>query len=309
MVPLSELLPRKCIPVQKDESVSDVFCLQAPSICAAAKADTEQLSSILTLHACSASPTPAATIQEPSSSPAVESAIASLTHRIAALESELASAHAELRDAQALRGRSRKGKGATGARASQADNVFAAKHAAQRLESIVMEVARLPTGEAAKNGTHTAGGNSAATDSTLMQLLDFSTHTAQMQDKLMDKLAEQLEFARARLVSASNMHSDSGIANARKLFSNVRAASSETHDSAARLEALVASLESAISSSPSFSTLRPMAMQVWGCEAVVCTVFISVRLLHVALTDKHVAVLSLHAVGMLSPTRMYVCLI
>ena len=187
----------------------------------------------------------------------------SLSQRVATLEAELASARAELRDAQALRIRSRKGKGAApGTRASQADTVFAAKHAAQRLESIVMEVARVPSGEGAKNGSHLVGAGSAATDSTLMQLLDFSTHPAQMQDKLMDKLAEQLEFARARLVSASNMKSESGIESARKLFSNVRAASSETHDSAARLEALVASLESAISSSPSFSTLRPMAMQV-----------------------------------------------
>jgi hypothetical protein len=126
-----------------------------------------------------------------------------------------------------------------------------------------MEVARLPAGEAAKNGTHAGEGQSSTSDSALMQLLDFCTHTAQMQEKLMEKLGDQLEFARARLVSASNMKNENGMANARKLFSNVRAASSETHDSAARLEALVASLEGAISRSPSFSTLRPMAMQVW----------------------------------------------
>lgn len=147
-------------------------------------------------------------------------------------------------------------------RASQSDLMLAANHAAQQLESIVFEVAGLPSGEMATNGSLAVVGNSAATDSTLVQLLDFSTHTAQMQDKLMDKLASELEFARARLVSASNMKNASGIANARKLFSSVRAASSETHDCAARLEALVASLENAISSSPSFSTLRPMAMQV-----------------------------------------------
>jgi hypothetical protein len=240
-------------------------CLQATSICAAATADAEHLSSILMKHACSAS-TPAATTQEASSGHEIESAIRNLTQRIASLEAELAGARTELQEAQALRNRKSKGKGSpgtAGTRASQSDKVLAAKHAAQRLESIVMEVARLPSGEAVKNGTHGGGGNSSTSDNALMQLLDFSTHTAQMQDKLMEKLGDQLEFARARLVSASNMKNENGIANARKLFSNVRAASSETHDSAARLEALVASLENAISSSPSFSTLRPMAMQVW----------------------------------------------
>lgn len=235
-------------------------CLQAPSICAAAKSDTEHLSSILSQHACSASPAATATRDDRATNANVEAAIKSLSQRIAALEVELTGARAELRETKALRDRKGDKNAAATSQASQADKVLAAKHAAQRLESIVMEVARFPSGGVAKNGTHSSTG-SAVTDSTLMQLLDFSTHTAQMQDKLMDKLAEQLEFARARLVSASNMKNDTGIANARKLFSNVRAASSETHDSAARLEAMVTSLENAISASPSFSTLRPMAMQ------------------------------------------------
>lgn len=63
--------------------------LQAPSICAAAKAHTEHLSTILTQHACSASAAPVATSEQPSSSPEVEAAISSLTQRIASLEAEL----------------------------------------------------------------------------------------------------------------------------------------------------------------------------------------------------------------------------
>jgi hypothetical protein len=245
-----------CGRIRSTHSATTPMRMQAPQICSAAKADTLQLSSILTLHACAASPTPGA--PPPTSSAHVDAVIATLTQRVAALEVELAAARAELRDAQALRERSAGGrKGA--AAAAGADGVLAAKLTVQRLEEVVLGAARMPAGG---KGGAAAGDSARAADGTLVALMDLATHTAQMQDKLMKRLADDLEFARARLVSASKMNNARGLASARALFSRVRAASSETHDAAARLEALVSSLEGAISTSPGFSTLRPMAMQV-----------------------------------------------
>eukprot|EP00892_Ulva_mutabilis_P006953 jgi/Ulvmu1/462/UM001_0469.1 len=212
---------------------------QVPSICLAAKSDAQKLSSILTMQALApASGKGRAGRQD-------DGVVAALMARISALEAELTACRVELQDALAAQSGHDNGH-AVPAAASAA----AAQQIVERVEAAVTTAANVPIGHA---------GNA---DDTLMQLMEHSRNCAQMQDKLMGRLGSELEFARTRLLNASKMNNQSGVATARELLSGVRATSAEIHDAAARLEALVATLDTHVGGSPAYSALRPMSMQV-----------------------------------------------
>lgn len=172
-----------------------------------------------------------------------DSMVAALAARISALEAELTVCRADLQDAIAAQGTPVNGRSTTATSVS-------AQQIVDRVEAAVSAAAHMPVGEA---------GNA---DDTLMQLMEHCRNCAQMQDKLMERLTRELDFARTRLLNASKMNSDSGVAAARELLSGVRTTSSEIHDAAARLEALVAALDGHVGGSPAYSALRPMSMQV-----------------------------------------------
>lgn len=210
---------------------------QVPSICLAAKSDAQQLASILAMHARTrAADTGGAGHRD-------DSMVAALAARISALEAELTVCRADLEDAIAAQGTPENGHSTTATAVS-------AQHIVDRVEAAVSAAAHMPVGQA---------GNA---DDTLMQLMEHCRNCAQMQDKLMERLSRELDFGRTRLLNASKMKSDSGVAAARELLSGVRSTSSEIHDAAARLEALVAALDAHVGSSPAYSALRPMSMQV-----------------------------------------------
>lgn len=171
--------------------------------------------------------------------------VAALAARISALEAELTACRAELQDALAAQGGPDNGHAVPSAASASA-----ARQIVERVEAAVTAAAHVPVGQA---------GNA---DDTLMQLMEHCRNCAQMQDKLMGRLSAELDFARTRLLNASKMSNQNGIATARELLSVVRATSSEVHDAAARLEALVATLDTHVGSSPAYSALRPMSMQV-----------------------------------------------
>ena len=210
-----------------------------PSICLAAKSDAQSLLSILTMHARAPSTGKSGGSQRDND------IIAALTARISALEAELTACRAELQDVLAGQGGRDNGHAA-----AAAPSPAAAQQIVELVETAVTSAAHVPVGPAGD------------ADDTLMQLMEHCRNCAQTQDKLMDRLAEELEFARTRLLNASKMGNQSGVTTARELLSSVRATSSEVHDAAARLEALVATLDTHISSSPAYSALRPMSMQV-----------------------------------------------
>lgn len=209
------------------------------SICLGAKSDAQQLSSILAMQAREhATDTGGASRRD-------DSVIAALAARISALEAELTVCRSELQEALSSHGgRANGGAAATAATSAVAQDIV------DHVESAVAGAARIPVGPP---------GNA---DDTLMQLMEHCRNCAQMQDKLMERLTKELDFARTRLLNASKMNSESGIAAARELLSGVRGTSSEIHDAAARLEELVGALDTHFGSSPSYSALRPMSMQV-----------------------------------------------
>lgn len=189
---------------------------------------------------------------EPASRPPVQAELANLVQRqaahVAALEAQLAS---ERRKLDALRSQARQP-----ARASSASSGSEGGHRAARahLEAFFQR-AYAPSNAAA--GAEDDASRAAH------ELVQESMQCAQLQDQFVERrLADNLAFARKRLVNARNLKDASMCERAEAMLADVRKQSNAVHEAAVRLQQMVGTLDAMSRHDPSYSALRSLGRQV-----------------------------------------------
>ena len=137
----------------------------------------------------------------------------------------------------------------------------------EALEAVIAQATGLPM-TSDRNGVVV----DATVDNTLQDLVRTCVQAAQIQDKFMESLLTQLQFARDRLQQAhrlQNLHNSStnGVSSkplteATNMVETIKQQSLATHDAAQFLDSIVAHQEGAIRPSTKDSVLRSQAMQV-----------------------------------------------